>query len=74
MPEGRRKKGSLAPRKRGGKSKTTTTMVIPRVSDVISAPSPVMIQTSTQSSAQLSNQLFFTSDQRLPAVVTSANT
>ena len=63
MPEGRGKKGNLAPKKRGGESKTTTTMVIPRVSDAIPAPS-VLIRTSMPSSTLLSNQLF-ASSQRL---------
>ena len=63
MPEGRGKKGNLVPKKRGGKSKTTTTMVIPCVSDAIPAPS-VLIRTSMPSSTPLSNQLF-ASSQRL---------
>ena len=61
MPEGRGKKGNLAPRKRGRESKTTTAMVIPRVSDSIPGP-PVLIQTSIPPSTPSSNRLFSTSE------------
>ena len=63
MPEGSGKKGNLAPKKRGGNSKMTTTMVIPGVCDAIPAPS-VLVRTSMPSSTPLSNQLF-ASSQRL---------